>query len=349
MSFSIPSNSEMELFRLQGDPMADELIASLLSNGFPLFRDPVFQRGFRNGAEMPAHWPEELKSFYNEIASEANNISDSVFENGSRFFDRHAQAILLVLGLYSLPYCYAGAKGAQVLYHSKRIRENPGERLLETADFVFSVSSPGAFSQLGNGIHAIFKTRLTHAMVRQQLVRSDFNREQNGLPINQEDMAGTNLAFSFITLRGLRKLGIGISQNEAQDFLLMWNAIGHLMGLKEELIPLTLKESKYLDMAIADRQFKTSKEGIELTQILIDYVDSMEDNNTVRPSTLMKFLLGPELATMLGQIPNIQDSQKLERLLKITGSLTTFQLFPKGNRLNARRAFLKQKSQLKAK
>src|SRR5690349_20672991 len=40
---------------------------------------------------------------------------------GSRFFIRHSDTIMSLLGLLSLPYCYAAADGAMVLYLTERL------------------------------------------------------------------------------------------------------------------------------------------------------------------------------------------------------------------------------------
>ncbi len=54
-----------------------------------------------------------------------------------------------------------------------------------------------------------------------------------GLPINQFDLAMTNLAFSSVVLIGIRALGIFPSQQETEDFLHFWRYIGWLMGIDE--------------------------------------------------------------------------------------------------------------------
>ena len=116
-----------------------------------------------------------------------------------------------LLGLLSLPYCYAAADGARVLDLSERIKNKPEHRLNETADFVWDVMAPNAFKPDGKGFTSILKVRLLHAAIRFYTGKSSkWNAADWGLPVNQEDMAGTNLSFSLLVVRGLRKFGLAV-------------------------------------------------------------------------------------------------------------------------------------------
>jgi hypothetical protein len=55
------------------------------------------------------------------------------------FYRGNQQNIALILGLYSLPYCYLGADGAKVLYMSERIKNDTYRRLTETGSFLKAV------------------------------------------------------------------------------------------------------------------------------------------------------------------------------------------------------------------
>jgi hypothetical protein len=228
---------------------------------------------------------------------------------GAAFFDRHAQTIMSLLGFLSLPYCYAAADGARVLYRSQRIQADTTRRLAETAHFVLSVTGPAAFAPGGPGFDMVRQVRLMHAAVRYHIGRSGrWDEAAWGLPINQEDMAGTNLAFSFIVLRGLRRLGIPVDPAAAQAYLHLWNVVGWLMGVRPELLPATEREADRLDRLIADRHFKKSEIGVALTASL---VASIEQTFKGTPPgrikgfvpTYMRYLMGDTVADLLDLPP----------------------------------------------
>jgi len=58
----------------------------------------------------------------------------------------------------------------------------------------------------------------------------------DGIPINQEDMIVTQLAFSIVVLMGLeraRLLGC-VSHADMCDYIHLWRYIGHLVGIRED-------------------------------------------------------------------------------------------------------------------
>ena len=205
--------------------------------------------------------------------------------------------------MLSLPYCYAAAKGAEVLVRSKYILDNPEKRLLETAEFVFDVMRKDAFADRGSGLISILKVRLMHAMIRYQIERStNWKEEIFGKPINQEDMAGTNLSFSLIVVRGLRELGKEISIKEAESYINYWNGIGNLLGLDKRLQPTSTKEAYVLERNIRKRHFESSDAGQMLFGSLRDYFIKTTQDTPIEGLTdaFMEKLLGEQVSSILG-------------------------------------------------
>lgn len=220
---------------------------------------------------------------------------------GSDFFIKHAESVMTLLGLLSLPYCYTAANGARVLYLSEKIRKDTTKRLYETAIFVWEVMAPDAFESGGKGFTEVLKLRLMHAAVRCYTLESGKWDDTWGHPVNQEDMAGTNLSFSLIVIRGLRKLGLTVSQADQQAFMHLWNVIGFLSGLQEDLIPRDPKMAQLLDHAISKRQFCVSTHGRELTKALTDHIIAVNKSKASANDILglMRYLLGNEVSAML--------------------------------------------------
>jgi hypothetical protein len=268
-------------------------------------------------SELPKNY--QRNSIFKACATLPGWADDKLMQQGAVFFARHSDAILNLLGLLSLPYCYAAANGAMVLHLSERMRSDAEKRLYETAEFVWEVMAPDAFSTEGGGFAAIVKVRLMHAAVRYYTLKSDKWDSAWGFPINQEDMAGTNLSFSLIIIRGLRKFGYTISYQEQSAYIHLWNVIGYLLGVDKALLPLSGKDANTLESTIRTRQFQPSEQGKSLAASLIVYFCKVNNGSIYTNADiyqLIRYLLGNEIAELLGIAGNDLPEGKI-RLLKL--------------------------------
>jgi len=190
------------------------------------------------------------------------------------------------------------------LYLSEKFRNRTKERLLDTSAFVEKAVQL-ADPDLGKAsVSAIQKVRLGHSVFRYH-VQSKMNAHM-GIAINQEDMAGTNLAFSLLVLRGLRKMGIKTNAAEIETWIQAWNIIGQRMGLHESMRPTDANQAFLLSQKIEERHFRTSPEGLDLTQKLLKfYEELLPDPEKV--TGFMSYMLGKKTAEILGLI-SVPDS-----------------------------------------
>jgi hypothetical protein len=155
---------------------------------------------------------------------------------------------------------------------------------------VIDVMTPGGLEPGGRGVRTAQKVRLMHAMVR-HLIRNDPADpwpEALGVPINQEDLAGTLMTFVWGTMDGLQKLGVHPTAKAKRQYLAAWQYVGRLMGLEQALIPGTMAEAEHLKQRIEARQVRPSEEGRVLTKALLDM---MERNSEVAPLKAMPAVL----------------------------------------------------------
>lgn len=321
----------LDLKRTTGDRRADEFIQYV-------FKDPIKKQQLQQwmGGALGGENFKSLKhTFPNQsLISEAGQLPSWAkprqMQAGSAFFARNSTMIMSLLGLLSLPYCYTAANGAMVLYLSELIRKQTTKRLYDTAVFVWEVMAPDAFDTEGDAVEQILKVRIMHAAVRCYTLQSGKWDDAWGLPINQEDMAGTNLSFSLIVIRGLRMLGFNVSKEDQEAFLHLWAVIGYLTGLNEDLIPKSAKRAQQLDAIIKHRHFRVSKHGQELTHSLTDHILSVNKSKASANEILglMRYLLGKEIADMLAiEAPELP-LYKLT-LLKTTNLIKSFK--PEGD------------------
>jgi len=329
-------NKNLVSARRTGDSLADKTVKNLFESGFNPLSNDGYNGLVYNHQPIPDEFPDDLKHYFHEI--KANHMEDDIAKMGSDFYVEHASAIMLCLGMLSLPYCYAAAEGAKVLSFSKRIYEQPEKRLTETAEFVFDVCSPEAFTSSGKGFISIAKVRLMHAAIRYHLLNSDKWSDDLGVPVNQEDMAGTNLSFSLIAIRGLRKLGYKISSEESLNYIRYWNRIGAMLGVKSEWLPNDNQDAFILDKKIKNRNFAYSKEGELLAVNLQNYIKSQPLPFSFPTETMMSYLLGEDICDMIG-LP--YDSLAVDLVSNIKNLNAIRNVFPS----NHQKQFIKLKKQ----
>jgi hypothetical protein len=190
---------------------------------------------------------------------------------------------------------------------TQRLNRQPYRRIVETAQMVLDVMTPGGLQANGMGLRSIQKVRLMHAAVRHLLLASgQWDMQAYDFPINQEDLAGTLMAFSEAMVRGLPKLGIQLSKEEEEDFHHTWRVVGYLMGIAPEMLPQDAGEAAVLADTIYRRHIggtpESNMEGRELTQNLTRMMAEMIPSATFEkfPQALMRHLLQDSIADLLG-------------------------------------------------
>jgi hypothetical protein len=139
-----------------------------------------------------------------------------------------------------------------------------------------------------------------------------------GTPINQEDLAGTLLAFSYVVADPMRRLGVRVPAKDVDAYLHLWNVIGHLLGVRDELLVRDVADAAALVDTIRRRQFKASPEGQELTGALVNLLDELTPlhrfDDTIPP--LIRHLIGDETADLL-RVPESDLADDLGPLARI--------------------------------
>jgi hypothetical protein len=322
-------------FRQLGDDPADKFIQSIFAE--PETKKELYGhlQSLRLNSDI-----EHFLSLYPEVsfirsAAQLPDWADpKLMKQGASFFAAHAQSIMNLLGLLSLPYCYTAANGAFVLALSGRMDTDTGKRLYETGEFVWDVMAPDAFEVRGKGFASILKIRMMHAAARYYTSKSESWEAGFGVPVNQEDMAGTNLSFSILVVRGLRKFGYVIPYSEQQAFLHLWNVIGHLLGVDQRLLPEDGKQALNIEKSIKKSQFRPSAHGQALTEKLIRYFIKVTPNvsSKTEVSQLMRYLLEDDVADMLGIIDSKLPDLKLS-LLRNLNFIKDFKFIRNSSRL----------------
>jgi hypothetical protein len=263
----------LEPMRRIGDEPADGAIAALYATrDTPMWGEihRELNAYVNNASSLPPQLPPELRA-YLESTPRLTPEELATAMVAEEFFMLYGPEILMLLGCFSLPAAFAAAKGVQVLGRTEFIQDQTRIRLFQTAQMLVDVMSPGGLGPGGKGLCTIQKVRLLHGAIRHLIRKSDppWDEAQLGVPINQEDLAGTMLTFSSVILEGLRKLDIEVSPRHQEAYFSTWCTIGRMMGVQEALIPRDLASGVALMKAIQYRQIGESPQGIRMTEALL--------------------------------------------------------------------------------
>jgi ER-bound oxygenase mpaB/B'/Rubber oxygenase, catalytic domain len=325
------SDELLNTYRQQGDAPADAVIAAVVEADGPAGLRKLMGWLADTSDFATGKQPSAVQAFFADYAQLPPWANAERMARGMAFFQKHAGQIGLTLGTYSLPYTYMGADGVQLLWLTERIKNDTARRLQETGEWVFAVNNPKEWairrSGSGKAILRTLKIRLIHAGARWFGLHSGRWNMDWGMPVNQEDMAGTIGSFSYIVIRGLRKIGIAATEQDEEDYLHHINVIGYLNGVAEELLPANLREAYHLDRTIARRQFRSSEAGVGLTRALLDAIAVVGGSSNERPETVrnlaaaqMRLFLGDTHADALG-IPAVPVEK---RIVNVLGRLPIF-------------------------
>lgn len=318
------SDEHLDHLRTCGDAEADDVILDLFARGDDVVRAiNMLMRDLVENNDVPAaSLPAGARAYF--LAAGLPGWADPErIALGQQVFHRYGPLVILLLNTYSLPVCYAAARGAQVLVRTGRLQSNPQRRIVETAQLVVDVMAAGGLdpaSDRGAGLRSAQKVRLMHATIRHLIRRDPSWDPEFGLPINQEDMLGTLMSFSVATLDGLGRLGVELAGDEVDAYMHTWNVVGAVMGLQHELLPRDYAEGRALADRIGERHFRACPEGQALTKSLLDMMDYMAPGTAFDgvPAEFVRWFVGDRVADMLA-VPPTRERSPLIDLWRLFG------------------------------
>ena len=296
------SDETLDLMRQSTDPVADNAVEKLFDSGEVGAVDALMNHLIQNDQLITDQLPKSIQDYLKDTTALPDWADPTRIAIAESFFGRCGPSICVSLMCASLPSAYAAAKGVQVLQLTARLKTDPTRRIGETAQMIIDVLEPGGLGPNGFGIRAAQKVRLMHAAVRNLISRSGRWNPEWGQPINQEDLAGTLMTFSWIVLESLRKLKIGFESREAEAYVHTWNVVGHLMGIRQDLLPDDVAQAGELTQIIAGRQQHSSEAGEEMTRALVDMLEHQIPGTVFKgmPDTMIRHLVGDDVANMIG-------------------------------------------------
>lgn len=313
----------LDAMQQQTDPLADKVVDEIFAGGETAAVNALMRELVRNDQTPSAQLPSVVEDYLTASAELPAWADTERILAAEAFFARHGLLISTSLFFASLPRCYACANGVRVLHQTARLATDTRRRIGETGQMVLDTMAEGGLSPGGDGIRAAQKVRLMHAAVR-HLIRAHGQWDANwGEPINQEDLGGTLMAFGWVPLDCLDRMKIPYIKEEAEDYIHAWRVVGYLLGVRDEMLPMSVDEAATLMGRIGERQFAPSDAGREMTAALIEMIEETMPGNLFHglPATMIRFCNGDEIAAMLGVPASDWTSKLIGPINKLFGLL----------------------------
>jgi uncharacterized membrane protein len=232
-----------------------------------------------DGTVVPANEDKSVPAALARYLAQGNRLPDwadrQKMARAEAIFMEHGPLSCTLLFCSSLPECYVMPQLAEVLHIAGQLEKHTEHRIRQTAAMVFPVMMKGGLTDpAGSGVAQVLKVRLIHATVRHLILRGDPGRvrgvvarrgasdpsvglhaalsahgwdvDGQGLPCNQLELAYTLLTFSHSFLQGMRTLGQGLPPDDEEAYLHAWNVMGHVLGVRRELMAWTMDEAQAL-------------------------------------------------------------------------------------------------------
>jgi hypothetical protein len=185
--------------------------------------------------------------FYQHYHDNLPEIDFDQIQRGIDVFIQYSFVAGLSLYYLALVPGFGIPKIAKVLEYTRYLAppstsEQVKTRLLDTGGFISTVMLPDGKSQLSasslrpgsKGWTMALQVRTLHAKVRRKIkTKSSWDIQEFGIPINQEDMGATLLAFSVNVIAGIEYITAKpMDEQEQLDYLALWRYIGWLLGVE---------------------------------------------------------------------------------------------------------------------
>jgi hypothetical protein len=190
---------------------------------------------------------------------------------------------------------------ASELFDPRRVTK----RVTLTGQMLLDITEPDALAAGAKGYRTLRRVRLLHACVRALLLCGDANGNPwpagvRGLPINQQDLMGTQLAFTIAAFHGLERLGYRMSTADKCAYLHLWSVVGHYLGVAEARRLGDLPSAERLTQVLVVSLEEASPWGTTLMRTLLEDMATMMPRPLHSlPAALVRRLAGDGVADLL--------------------------------------------------
>lgn len=257
-------------YLMKPDPIADEVVAAF-SKPPPGTIHRTLTTALDCGIDAAPDAPEPLRALFARLDEVPFWVDWRKLEIGGKAFLRTGIFGSFALACGSLPLAYSCPAGNKPLTFSGQLVSQAARRISETGRFIIETCKPGGLRRFSPGFKITVMIRMMHAQVRHLLKQSPaWNTTAWGEPINQADMAATNLLFSVVLMDGLRRMGFRFSRKESEGLMQLWRYSGYLIGLDPDLTCATEDEGRQLMDIVSMVSEDPDEDSHDLVKALIE-------------------------------------------------------------------------------
>lgn len=310
-----------ESFLHEADPLADAAVASLVPESGDCGPLEAFIAGLYRGEPPLEGLPEPMQRFLRETVARPAWACEPRLQAASKVFLDWGVLTAAAHICASLPETYAIPRTARLLNLTRQLDKDPvhaDRRLWFTIRMCFDVLTENGLGATGEGLLALQRLRLLHAMVRMFVQRrletphrlaglasGGLWDTENGQPISQLELLQTLLTFSHVVLRSLDVWECGLTPYQRESYIHVWNVAGAMLGIRPELLPRNAADAARIFEEMKRRYAGATPEAEALGGALVNFFTGLLPVVTrTEAQRMMQFVVGslvsPEIAAING-------------------------------------------------
>ncbi len=123
------------------------------------------------------------------------------------------------------------------------------------------------------------------------------------VPIDQDELLATLLAFSVAAVDGVRQLGVDVDPRDAEDVWHLWRTVGVALGIDPAALPDGMRAARRRMEALDATHTGRSPGGDALARVLLRRVEDHFVLTPTLPRRLWTWMLGNDRIRLLGLDP----------------------------------------------
>ncbi len=253
-----------------GDPLAEHFVAEVFFGelGHKRGRE-LLTTALAEGIDAVPDAPESMRALFADFDTVPDWVDPHSVELGAEIWRRWGTMLFNVAGVITLEIYTESGVATPLSLAGGYAGDNALRRFLESAKFWIDTSEEGGLFRPGSeGRTTAMLVRVMHVAVRKRVEEHpEWDAEQWGLPISQTYMMLTQIGGSVAPALALWVLGYQTTPKEMRALLHFNRYMGHLLGVKPQWMPETVREClQVLALSTAARSYDSGRHGTELIE-----------------------------------------------------------------------------------
>lgn len=263
---------------MESDPLADAFM-QWGKQQTPGTARKLLEQALEHGINKVEGAPDSLIALMRHVETDPDWLDRDLLTLGQRTLQRMGIINNHLLSSVSLMGGYYNSSVVKPLAMTGQLSKRTYGRVAETSHYAMNIMNSEKLLPGSKGFKDSLRVRVMHTMVRQRLLEMpQWHSEQDGVPINQTDMAGTGLQFSVTLIISLSVLGYRINRQEREAIIHLWRYASFLMGVEDKYNAKDFKQALrfiYIQLLSAPEADQNSRDLAQaLHQVPMEAADS---------------------------------------------------------------------------